>query len=181
VGAAIIGIVFVAAMAIVALLLRGSISGSPYQALAAADLKKVFATGYLRFREDDGEPYLKVEVHKFIDDMGEVYRAADLVVCRAGATSLAEITALGVPSILIPYPFAADDHQTANARSVADAGGAVMIRQDELTGASLASAIKRLYSDTQATETMRKKARGLGRPGAAKTIADDFLKIIGKG
>lgn len=63
VGAAIIGIVFVAAMAIVALLLRGSISGSPYQALAAADLKKVFATGYLRFREDDGEPYLKVEVH----------------------------------------------------------------------------------------------------------------------
>jgi hypothetical protein len=63
VGVAVIGIVFVAAMAIVALLLRGSLSGSPYQALSSADLKKVFATGYLRFREDNGKPYLKVEVH----------------------------------------------------------------------------------------------------------------------
>jgi hypothetical protein len=63
VGAAIIGIVFVAAMAMVAVLLRSSMSESPYQALAARDLKKVFATGYLRFREDDGTPYLKLEVH----------------------------------------------------------------------------------------------------------------------
>lgn len=137
--------------------------------------------GYEKAKEGYKRKGLKAEVTKFIDDMAGAYQGADLVVCRAGATSLAEITALGVPSILIPYPFAADDHQTANARCLSDAGGAVMIRQDELTGSTLATAIKRLYGDTQATETMRKKARGLGRPGAAKTIADDFLKIIGKG
>ncbi|MBI2412036.1 MAG: undecaprenyldiphospho-muramoylpentapeptide beta-N-acetylglucosaminyltransferase [Deltaproteobacteria bacterium] len=148
------------------------------------NLKVVHQTGedgYEKAKEGYKRKNLKAEVFKFIDDMAGAYESADLVVCRAGATSLAEITALGIPSILIPYPFAADDHQTANARSVADAGGAVMIRQDELTGSTLASAIKRLYGDTQATETMRKKAKGLGRPGAAKTIADDFLKILGKG
>ncbi len=148
------------------------------------NLKVVHQTGedgYEKAKEGYKRKNLKAEVFKFIDDMATAYQGADLVVCRAGATSLAEITALGIPSILIPYPFAADDHQTANARCLSDAGGAVMIRQDELTGSTLASAIRRLYGDGEATEGMRRKARALGKPGAAKTIADDFLKIIGKG
>lgn len=124
---------------------------------------------------------LKVEVHKFIDDMGEAYRAADLVVCRAGATSIAEITAIGLPSILIPYPFAADDHQSVNARCLADAGAAVMIRQDKLTGASLAQAIRRFYERPGELKVMREKVKGLGKPQAAREIAENFLRVITKG
>lgn len=121
---------------------------------------------------------LKVEVFKFIEAMGEAYNSADLVVCRAGATSLAEITAAGLPSILIPYPFAADDHQTVNARALEKAGAAVMIRQDGLTGAVLAGEIRRLYNDPQAMKSMRERSKALGRPRAAQEIAENFSKLI---
>ncbi|MEK6790271.1 MAG: undecaprenyldiphospho-muramoylpentapeptide beta-N-acetylglucosaminyltransferase [Deltaproteobacteria bacterium] len=124
---------------------------------------------------------LKVDVHMFIDDMAGAYRGADLAVCRAGATTLAELTALGVASILIPYPFASDDHQSVNARCMADSGAAVVIEQDKLTGAALAAAIKRFYGFPGELKAMREKARGMGRPSAAVTIADDFLKVLNKG
>lgn len=123
---------------------------------------------------------LKVEVFKFIEDMATAYNSADLVVCRAGATSLAEITALGLPAILIPYPFAADDHQTANAASLAQAGAAVMIKQDGLTGSTLAEAIRRLYRNPQELKAIREKVKALGKPGASRMIADDFIRLITK-
>lgn len=123
---------------------------------------------------------LKVEQYKFIDDMSAAYNSADLVVCRAGATSIAEITALGIPSILIPYPFASDDHQTVNAKCLGDAGAALVIRQDKLTGSALAEAIKRLYGNPQELKKMRESSRRLGKPGAAEMIADNFLKILRK-
>jgi UDP-N-acetylglucosamine--N-acetylmuramyl-(pentapeptide) pyrophosphoryl-undecaprenol N-acetylglucosamine transferase len=121
---------------------------------------------------------LKVEVYKFIEAMGEAYNSADLVVCRAGATSLAEITAAGLPSILIPYPFASDDHQTVNARSLENAGAAVMIKQEGLTGAVLAGEIRRLYGDAQALKLMREKSKALGKPRAAQEIAENFSRLI---
>ena len=121
---------------------------------------------------------LKVEAFKFIEDMGTAYNSADLVICRAGATSLAEITAAGLAAILIPYPFAADDHQAVNARCLEKAGAALMIKQDKLTGASLAEAIRRLYNDRQALRTMREKSKALGRPRAAQEIADNLLRIL---
>lgn len=121
---------------------------------------------------------LKVEVTRFIEEMGEAYNAADLVVCRAGATSLAEITAAGLPSILIPYPFASDDHQRVNARALEKAGAAVMISQDGLTGAVLAGEIRRLFNDPRAMKSMRDRSKALGRPRAAQEIAENFLKLI---
>jgi len=121
---------------------------------------------------------LKVELFRFINDMSAAYNAADLVVCRAGATSIAEITALGLASILIPYPYASDDHQTVNARSLADRGGAVLIKQDKLTGSALAEAIKKLYRHPQELKDMRDRSKKLGAPKAAELIADNFLKVL---
>ena len=121
---------------------------------------------------------LKVEAQQFIEAMGEAYNSADLVVCRAGATSLAEITAAGLPSILIPYPFASDDHQTVNARSLEKAGAAVMIKQEGLTGAVLAGEIRRLYGDPQALRSMRERSKALGKPRAAQEIAENFSRLI---
>jgi len=134
-----------------------------------------FETVVAAYRRKD----LKVEAYRFIDEMGEAYNAADLVVCRAGATSLAEITAAGLPSILIPYPFASDDHQTVNARSLEAAGAAVMIKQEGLTGAMLAGEIRRLYNDPQAMKSMKERSKALGRPRAAQEIAENFSRIIG--
>jgi len=135
--------------------------------------------GYQKARESYKRKNLKVELHTFIDDMAAAYRSSDLVVCRAGATSIAEITALGIAPILIPYPFAADDHQTVNARCLAEAGAAVMIKQDKLTGSSLAGAIRSLYENPAELKSMRDKVKGFGRPHAGEMIAENFLEAIG--
>ncbi len=124
---------------------------------------------------------LKAEVHEFIDDMAVVYRDADLVLCRAGATSIAEITAMGLPSIQVPYPFAADNHQEFNARSLERKGAAVVIRQDKLTGLRLADEIRRLYKNPDELKKMASRSKGLGRPGAASDIADDFIGLLSAG
>ncbi len=134
--------------------------------------------GYQAVKEAYKRKNIKVELHRFIDDMASAYRSSDLVVCRAGATSIAEITALGIAPVLIPYPFAADDHQTVNARCLEEAGAAVMIRQDRLTGSTLAEAIRRLYEKPDDLKSMREKVKGFGRPQAGETIAADFLKVI---
>lgn len=121
---------------------------------------------------------LRVELFEFIDNMSAAYNAADLVVCRAGATSIAEMTALGLASILIPYPYASDDHQTVNARSLSERGAAVLIKQDKLTGSALAEAIKRLYRHPQELKNIRDRSKKLGRPKAAEQIADNFLRVL---
>ncbi len=134
--------------------------------------------GYEAVRAAYRRKNLKVEVLKFIDDMAKAYRDADLVVCRAGATTIAEITALGLASILIPYPFAADDHQTVNAKSLSERGAAVLIRQDQLTGSALAAAIRRLCENPTELKTLRGKAKTMGKPGAAAMIMEDFMKVL---
>ncbi len=124
---------------------------------------------------------LRVEVHRFIDDMAEAYAKADLVVCRAGATSIAEITALGLPSVLVPYPFAADDHQEVNARCLAERGAAVMIKQDNLTGSVLAEAIREFYMRPGKLRNVKEAVQDFARPRAAAAIVDDYLKLLGRG
>jgi len=112
------------------------------------------------------------EVLSFLDDMPERLAAADLVVARAGATTVAELTAGGVPSILVPYPFAADDHQRANARVLADAGAALVIDPDELDAGRLAAAVRTLAEAPAQLNRMARAAASLGRPDAAARVAD---------
>lgn len=113
-----------------------------------------------------------VNVSAFIDDMASAYRDADLVVCRAGATSLAELTVCGRPSVLVPFPGATDDHQTANAKALAATGAAVHVAQ----GSDLAEKLGALLTDLSQNESkliaMALAARETGRPQAASAIAD---------
>ena len=104
--------------------------------------------------------------------MGAAYRAAAVVVARAGASTLAELTLIGKPAILIPFPFAADDHQTVNARELADAGAARLLVQSTTTPAELAETMRGLLEDAAARSTMSAASRALGRPQAHVEIAD---------
>jgi UDP-N-acetylglucosamine--N-acetylmuramyl-(pentapeptide) pyrophosphoryl-undecaprenol N-acetylglucosamine transferase len=117
------------------------------------------------------------EVYPFIIDMAETYSRADLLLCRAGATSLAEITAVGKASILIPLPSAAGDHQTKNALLMEKAGASVMIPEKSLDGPKLAQEIERLYRKRETIETMEAASASLGRKDAAATIVDMILTL----
>jgi UDP-N-acetylglucosamine--N-acetylmuramyl-(pentapeptide) pyrophosphoryl-undecaprenol N-acetylglucosamine transferase len=134
--------------------------------------------GYEQVKEAYRRKKLKVEVHSFIEDMASAYGAADLVICRAGATSIAEITAFGLASILVPYPFASDNHQEVNGRCLEEAGAAEMIIQNKLTGRVIADAVRSFCSDTEKLTEVRARAREYGRPDAAKRIAEDFVSLF---
>ena len=127
-----------------------------------------------KFYKDTNIP---AKVTPFITDIGESYSWADLVICRAGAGTLAEITTLGKPSILIPYPSATDSHQEANARELTEAGAAKYFREGEIGAIKLAGEIESLLEDPQKLVTMGKNARKLGRPMAAAEIASTLVKI----
>jgi UDP-N-acetylglucosamine--N-acetylmuramyl-(pentapeptide) pyrophosphoryl-undecaprenol N-acetylglucosamine transferase len=111
----------------------------------------------------------------FIDDMARRYAEADLVICRAGAVTVAELSAGGMASILVPFPHAVDDHQTANARFLADRGAAVLIQQRDLTPEGLAELIRSL--DRAKLLDMAKKARALGKPDAARIVAQRCMQL----
>jgi UDP-N-acetylglucosamine--N-acetylmuramyl-(pentapeptide) pyrophosphoryl-undecaprenol N-acetylglucosamine transferase len=122
---------------------------------------------------------LQADVEPFLYDMERQLRRADLIVCRAGATTLAEIAAAGKPAILIPFPAAADDHQRKNAEAMAAAGAADVLLQRDLTGAVLAHRIVGLARDRATRARMAKAAHGLARPDAAKVIVDRALQLVG--
>jgi UDP-N-acetylglucosamine--N-acetylmuramyl-(pentapeptide) pyrophosphoryl-undecaprenol N-acetylglucosamine transferase len=107
--------------------------------------------------------------------MARRYAEADLVICRAGAVTVAELAAGGVASVLVPFPHAVDDHQTANARFLADRGAAVLISQKELSPEKLAQLITSLQRD--ALLTMAAKARELGKPDAARLVARRCMEL----
>lgn len=111
-------------------------------------------------------------VTPFIDRMDEAYAGADLVVCRAGAMTIAELTVFGKAAILVPYPFAIYDHQRGNAESLQQQGAAEMILDRELTGALLAERIRGYFADRARLERMAAAARALGRPDAAARIVE---------
>ena len=111
----------------------------------------------------------------FIDDMASAYAGADLVVCRAGATTVSELAAAGVASLMVPYPHAVDDHQTGNARYLAGQGAAMMVRQQDLDARALATLLASL--DRTALAGMAAKARALDRPGAVGSLADACMEL----
>lgn len=117
-------------------------------------------------------------IESFIDDMPAVYRQADLVVCRAGATTIAELTACGRPSILIPYPHAAGDHQKANALALAESNAAIMLEQKSLYSELLAETVNGLFTDRLQLQSMASAARRQGKTDAAETILDICREII---
>ena len=115
------------------------------------------------------------ELVAFIDDMARRYAEADLVICRAGAVTIAELSAGGMPSILVPFPHAVDDHQTANGKFLADHGAALLIQQRDLTPQKLAQMIQGL--DRSKLLDMARKARALGKPDAARVVAERCMSI----
>lgn len=114
----------------------------------------------------------------FIDDMATAYANADLVICRAGASTVSELTAAGVGSILVPFPFAVDDHQTSNARFLADSQAALLIPQPDLTPELLARQLESLARGRLLD--MARAARALARPGAAGAVAEEVKALAGK-
>jgi UDP-N-acetylglucosamine--N-acetylmuramyl-(pentapeptide) pyrophosphoryl-undecaprenol N-acetylglucosamine transferase len=128
--------------------------------------------------EDYKSKNLKGEVVPFIEDMVSAYNHADLVVSRAGATTIFELAASGKPSVLIPYPYAANNHQEINALSLVRAGGAEMIRQEDLTGEGMARVLTKYMDNRQALNEMGKNAQKIGRPDAAKAIVDQLLEMV---
>jgi len=120
---------------------------------------------------------LQADVEPFLYDMGRQLGRADVIVCRAGATTLAEITAAGKAAILIPLPTATDDHQWKNAEALAAAGAADVLLQKDMTGRVLAERVLTLARDREQRTRMAIAARSLARPDAAKVIVDKALEI----
>ena len=131
------------------------------------------AARYERLRESG----LVAQAVAFIDDMARAYAEADLLVCRAGATTIAELTVCKKPAILVPFPFAADDHQTVNARSLVQAGAALLIPEKELSGQKLADELRALEGDRSRLARMSRASGVLGRPEAAREIADVCVSL----
>ncbi len=120
----------------------------------------------------------KPDVREFITDMSDAYARSDLVLCRAGATTLAELTVCKKASILVPFPAAADNHQVMNAKSLVDAGAAVMIEEKDLTGEVLAHEIRAILTHSERAELMSRAAGRLGSPQAAREIADVCTELV---
>jgi UDP-N-acetylglucosamine--N-acetylmuramyl-(pentapeptide) pyrophosphoryl-undecaprenol N-acetylglucosamine transferase len=111
------------------------------------------------------------QVLEYVEEMGDALAAADLVVARSGATTIAEITAIGRASVLVPYPYATDDHQTLNARGLAESGGAIVIPDDELDGEKLAETIVGLLADSERRTAMDDTAREFGVRDASERLS----------
>lgn len=113
----------------------------------------------------------------FIDDMAAAYGAADLVICRAGATTIAEVTACGKGCVFIPYPYAADDHQRKNAEALVNKGAGFMILEEELKGELLAGEILRLKGDPEQLAQVERSARALAHLDAAQAIVSEMVRV----
>lgn len=150
--------------------------------LASRGLEVVHQTGE-SMRDEVEAKYrelgVRAKVVTFIDEMARAYSNAALVVARAGATTLAEVCAIGRPSVLIPFPFAADDHQAKNANALEERGAAICIRESELDAEALAGLISELLDDPGRRQAMARAAREHGRPDAAAAIVDDIMGWIG--
>ncbi|MGI9202736.1 MAG: undecaprenyldiphospho-muramoylpentapeptide beta-N-acetylglucosaminyltransferase [Woeseiaceae bacterium] len=129
-------------------------------------------SGYAQYGVD-------AELLPFIDDMAAAYAWADMVVCRSGALTVAELSAAGLPAIFVPFPAAVDDHQTANARPMVEAGAATLVQQSELSDESLASLLRSWFASRDALRERARKARLLARPDALQRITDRCLQYAG--
>ncbi len=133
-------------------------------------------------RDETGARYraagVSATVDAFIDDMAEAYRWADVAVCRAGAMTLSELTAAGLPAVMVPFPYAIDDHQTANARFVEDAGGGLCIPQTALNADRLAAELHGFWTDPDRLQRMSERLSGLARRDASERVAAVCLQAV---
>jgi UDP-N-acetylglucosamine--N-acetylmuramyl-(pentapeptide) pyrophosphoryl-undecaprenol N-acetylglucosamine transferase len=121
---------------------------------------------------------LTAEVKPYISDMATAYSWADLVICRAGASTVAELTAVGLPALFVPFPYAAYDHQTANARAVVAAGGGMLFQQSDWEEDAVKKALGALISDGDALAEMGARSKEMGRPQAAENVVKDALGLL---
>ncbi|RWX48552.1 Glycosyltransferase family 28 C-terminal domain-containing protein, partial [Candidatus Electrothrix marina] len=112
-------------------------------------------------------------------DMASLYSQADLVLARAGATSMAELSVMGLPAVLIPYPYAADDHQAKNAEYYVAGGGAVMYRESELDAELLGKILSQLLGDIDKLKQMALAMKNMGQPDATRRILDSCMDLVG--
>jgi UDP-N-acetylglucosamine--N-acetylmuramyl-(pentapeptide) pyrophosphoryl-undecaprenol N-acetylglucosamine transferase len=133
---------------------------------------------YEAIREAYRKAGFKGTITPFIHEMGEAYAVADIVISRAGATTLAELTALGKPAILIPYPYAAGYHQELNARKLLEMGAARMKLEGKLNGESLAHTIRELYENKTIRAEMQRNSRSIGNPEASARVVDIAMSLI---
>jgi UDP-N-acetylglucosamine--N-acetylmuramyl-(pentapeptide) pyrophosphoryl-undecaprenol N-acetylglucosamine transferase len=146
-----------------------------------ADLQIIHQTGAADFDsvlKSYARAGIAARVEPFIEDMGEVLLKADLALSRAGATTLAELCVAGVPAVLIPYPFAADDHQAENAAELAAAGGVRMIRQEDLSSAALAELLAELLSDEAELSRMSEAIQRCAFPRAAADVVKLLQSLV---
>ncbi|MHB1116688.1 undecaprenyldiphospho-muramoylpentapeptide beta-N-acetylglucosaminyltransferase [Sideroxydans sp.] len=120
---------------------------------------------------------VQADVRAFLDDMAQQYAQADVVICRAGALTIAELAAAGVASVLVPFPFAVDDHQTHNARFLSERGAAILLSQKELSAEKLAQLLREL--DREKLLTMAQAARSLAKPDATQQVAQVCVALAG--
>lgn len=131
-----------------------------------------------RVRRVHRQHHFNGPIDAFIDDMPSCYAVADLIISRAGASTVAEIAATGRPSILIPFPAATDDHQRRNAQSLVDRGAALLLEQQRSSGRQLAELIRSLENQRQRLQGMSRAARALARPHSADRIADLMEEVV---
>jgi UDP-N-acetylglucosamine--N-acetylmuramyl-(pentapeptide) pyrophosphoryl-undecaprenol N-acetylglucosamine transferase len=162
------------------------ITAAAYERLAGIDgLTLLHITGSRDFHETvqawsaAGAPE-NVKMLPYLDGMGQAYRASDFMVCRAGASTLAELAVFGTPAMLIPYFYASNDHQTKNAEVFTKVGAATVIEHAALNADTLVSGIQELSGNKERLTAMSAAARGLGRPDAAKDLAAMIIDIANK-
>jgi UDP-N-acetylglucosamine--N-acetylmuramyl-(pentapeptide) pyrophosphoryl-undecaprenol N-acetylglucosamine transferase len=158
------------------------IAAAPHLVASGASLAVTHQTGerdLARVRDGYLAARLVATVEPFFHDMHTRMRSADVVVARAGASTLAELTVLGKASVLIPLPTAADDHQRKNAVTLASAGAAEVIDEREATGERVAGTVLALATDRLRRAQMAQRARSLGRPDAAARVADRIVSLAG--
>jgi len=121
---------------------------------------------------------LTAEVKPYISDMAAAYSWADLVICRAGASTVAELTTVGLPALFVPFPYAAYDHQTANARAVVAAGGGLLFQQSDWEEGAVKEALSTLITDAEVLAEMGARSKEMGRPEAAENVVKDALDLV---
>lgn len=179
------------------LVLGGSLGAQPINALLPAVLRGVhqrLGSDALEVWHQSGEQHLDsvseaygellqqgVRVSPFIDDMAQAYAWADVVLCRAGALTVAELAVMGRPALLVPLPHAIDDHQTANARELSERGGALLLRQAELSAEQIVAALAGYIDNPRRLAAMAAAAAASARPGATAAVADCVQELLKHG
>lgn len=134
--------------------------------------------GYEIAKESYKQAKIDAFVCSFLDDMGAAFSMADIIICRAGATTIAEITAIGIPAILIPYPHAADNHQYWNAMELVSNGGGYLLQQIDLTPEKILVLVADLFSNKEKYNRMKMFNKGMGIPNAARNVVDNLCRVI---